>query len=84
MRDRLQIVYGVLTTAESIPIAVQVFKSNTGDLATLADQVKKLKQRFRLAHVTLVGDRGIITKARIKDDLKPPSWTESPRCAARR
>ena len=71
VRGRLQIVYGVLTTAEGIPVAVQVFKGNTGDPATLADQVKKLKQRFRLAHVALVGDRGMITKARIKDDLKP-------------
>jgi Transposase DDE domain len=71
VRGRLQIVYGVLTTAEGIPAAVQVFKGNTGDPATLADQVKKLKQRFGLAHVALVGDRGMITKARIKDDLKP-------------
>jgi Transposase DDE domain len=71
VRGRLQIVYGVLTTAEGIPVAVQVFKGNTGDPATLADQVKKLKQRFGLAHVALVGDRGMITKARIKDDLKP-------------
>ena len=47
VRGRLQIVYGVLTTAEGIPVAVQVFKGNTGDPATLADQVKKLKQRFR-------------------------------------
>ncbi len=65
----LQIVYGVLTTAEGIPVAVQVFKGNTGDPATLADQVKKLQQRFGLTHVAIVGDRGMITKARIKDDL---------------
>ena len=71
VRGRLQIVYGVLTTAEGIPVAVQVFKGNTGDPATLADQVAKLKQQFGLAHVALVGDRGMITKARIKDDLKP-------------
>ncbi len=71
VRGRLQIVYGVLTTIEGIPVAVQVFKGNTGDPATLADQVKKLKQRFGLAHVAVVGDRGMITKARIRDDLKP-------------
>ncbi len=71
VRGRLQIVYGVLTTAEGIPVAVQVFKGSTGDPATLADQVNKLKQRFGLTHVALVGDRGMITKARIKDDLKP-------------
>src|SRR6266700_103843 len=71
VRGRLQIVYGVLTTAEGIPVAVQVFKGSTGDPATLADQVNKLKQRFGLTHVAIVGDRGMITKARIKDDLRP-------------
>jgi len=71
VRGRLQIVYGVLTSAAGIPVAVQVFKGATGDPATVADQVKKLKQRFGLTHVALVGDRGMITKARIKDDLKP-------------
>jgi hypothetical protein len=71
VRGRLQIVYGVLTTTEGIPVAVQVFKGATGDPATLADQVTKLKQRFGLTHVAIVGDRGMITKARIKDDLRP-------------
>jgi hypothetical protein len=71
VRGRLQIVYGVLTTAEGIPAAVEVFKGNTGDPATLASQVTKLKQRFGLAHVAVVGDRGMLTKARIKDDLRP-------------
>ena len=71
MRGRLQIVYGVLTTTEGIPVAVEVFKGSTGDPATLAGQVNKLKERFRLGHVAVVGDRGMITKARIRDDLKP-------------
>src|SRR5262245_26022348 len=71
VRGRLQIVYGVLTTAAGIPVAVEVFKGATGDPATLAAQVTKLKQRFSLSHVALVGDRGMITKARIKDDLRP-------------
>jgi Transposase DDE domain len=71
VRGRLQIVYGVLTTTEGIPVAVQVFKGATGDPATPADQVTKLKQRFGLTHVAIVGDRGMITKARIKDDLRP-------------
>src|SRR5437867_4224736 len=71
VRGRLQIVYGVLTSTEGIPVAVEVFKGATGDPATLASQVTKLKQRFGLSHVALVGDRGMITKARIKDDLKP-------------
>ncbi len=71
VRGRLQIVYGVLTTTEGIPVAVQVFKGATGDPATLTSQVKKLKARFGLAHVALVGDRGMLTKARIRDDVKP-------------
>jgi len=71
VRGRLQIVYGVLTAPEGIPVAVEVFKGNTGDPATLASQVKKLKQRFGLAHLAVVGDRGMLTKARIRDDLRP-------------
>jgi hypothetical protein len=71
VRGRLQIVYGVLTTPGGIPVAVEVFRGATGDPATVASQVTKLKERFGLAHVALVGDRGMITKARIKDDLKP-------------
>src|SRR5215813_12119304 len=71
VRGRLQIVCGVLTTTEGIPVAVEVFQGNTGDPATLASQVTKLKQRFGLTHLAVVGDRGMLTKARIKDDLKP-------------
>jgi hypothetical protein len=71
VRGRLQIVYGVLTTAEGIPVAVEVFKGATGDPTTVGSQVTKLKQRFGLAHVAMVGDRGMLTKARIRDDIKP-------------
>src|SRR6266705_5514190 len=71
VRGRLQIVYGALTTTGGIPVAEQVFKGNTGDPATLASQVTKLRQRFGLTHMAIAGDRGMITKARIKDDLKP-------------
>src|SRR6266705_2067015 len=71
VRGRLQIVCGVLTTAGGIPVAVEVFKGNTGDPATVGSQVTKLKERFGLAHVAVVGDRGMLTKARIRDDLKP-------------
>jgi hypothetical protein len=71
VRGRLQIVYGVLTTAGGIPVAVEVFKGSTGDPTTVGAQVTKLKQRFSLTHVAVVGDRGMLTKARIKDDLRP-------------
>jgi Transposase DDE domain len=71
VRGRLQIVYGMLTTSEGIPVAVEVFSGATGDPKTLASQVTKLKQRFGLTHVAIVGDRGMLTKARIREDLRP-------------
>lgn len=70
-RDKLQIVVGLLCTAEGCPVAVEVFEGNTGDPATLAAQINKLKRRFGLTRVVLVGDRGLITSARIAEDLTP-------------
>jgi Transposase DDE domain len=70
-RDKLQIVVGLMCTAEGCPVAVEVFEGNTGDPATLAGQIHKLKHRFGLRHVVLVGDRGLITHARIAQDLAP-------------
>ncbi len=70
-RDKLQIVVGLLCTAEGCPVAVEVFEGNTGDPATLAEQIGKLKHRFGLRRVVLVGDRGLITSARIAEDLVP-------------
>jgi transposase len=69
--DRLQIVYGLLCTRDGLPVAVAVFDGNTAEPATLTNQVSKLKQRFGLSRVVLVGDRGMITSARIEADLKP-------------
>ena len=69
--DRLQIVYGLLCTRDGWPVAVEVFDGNTGDPATLSAQVEKLKDRFGISRVVLVGDRGMITSARIGADLKP-------------
>ena len=68
--DRPQIVYGLLCTREGLPIAIEVFEGNTGDPSTVRSQVDKLKGRFGLTRVVLVGDRGMITAARIRDDLK--------------
>jgi hypothetical protein len=70
-RDKLQIIVGLLCTAEGCPIAVEVFEGNTGDPATLGAQIAKLKQRFGLERVVLVGDRGMITSARIAEELRP-------------
>ena len=72
--DRLQIVYGLLCDREGRPVAVEVFDGNAGDPSTLAAQVDKLKRRFGLRHVVLVGDRGMITSARIRDTVKPAGF----------
>lgn len=69
--DRPQIVYGVLCTREGLPVAVEVFAGNTADPATLGAQVCKLKGRFKLDRVVVVGDRGMLTSARIREDLQP-------------
>ena len=70
-KDKLQIVIGLLCAADGAPIAVEVFDGNVGDPSTLAKQIDKLKARFGLRHVVLVGDRGLITNARIEDELRP-------------
>jgi hypothetical protein len=70
-RDKRQIVFGVPCNHEGCPVAVEVFPGNTGDPATLKPQIDKLKQRFQLGRVVLVGDRGMITQARLREDLIP-------------
>src|ERR1043166_8951892 len=73
-RDRkkgtLQITYGLLCAPDGCPIAIEVFDGDTADPMTLATQIEKLKQRFRLDRVVMVGDRGMITQARITDEIR--------------
>ena len=69
-KGTLQIVYGLLCAPDGCPVAIEVFDGNTGDPKTLAVQVEKLKRRFGLDHVVLVGDRGMITQARLTADIK--------------
>jgi DDE family transposase len=71
VRGRLQIVYGLLTSPEGIPVAIEVFAGNTGDPATVAAQVTKVKDRFGITRVVLVGDRGMLTAARLREDVRP-------------
>lgn len=59
------IVYGLLTDSEGRPVAVDVYPGNTGDPTTVPDQVEKLRQRFGLSRVVLVGDRGMLTEPQI-------------------
>jgi hypothetical protein len=69
-KGKRQILFGLLCKREGCPVAVEVFEGNTGDPMTLAPQVRKLKERFGLSRVVLVGDRGMITEARLQEDLQ--------------
>jgi hypothetical protein len=71
VRGRLQIVYGLLTSKDGVPVAIEVFQGNTGDPKTVASQVSKVKDRFALTRVVLVGDRGMLTAARLREDVGP-------------
>ena len=70
-RHKLQIVFGLMCTTQGCPVAVEVFEGNVGDPSTLASQIEKVKQRFGIAHIVLIGDRGMITEARINETVKP-------------
>jgi transposase len=72
----LQIVFGLLTNAQGCPVAVEVFEGNTADPKTVPAQVKKLRERFRLRQLILVGDRGMLTSARIREDLEKAEGLE--------
>ena len=69
--DRPQIVIGLMCAADGCPVAVEVFEGNTADPVTVAAQIDKLKQRFQLQRVVMVGDRGMLTSARIEQTLRP-------------
>ena len=68
-KGTLQVVFGLLCTAEGCPVAVEVFEGSTADPLTVASQVAKIRDRFGLQQVVLVGDRGMLTAARIREDL---------------
>ena len=70
-KGKKQIVFGLLCSAEGCPVAVEVFRGNTSDPMTVGPQITKLKQRFGITQIALVGDRGRLTAARIRDDLRP-------------
>ena len=76
--DRPQIVIGLMCAAKpalakagGCPVAVEVFEGNTADPVTLPAQIDKLRQRFKLQRVVMVGDRGVLTSARIEQTLRP-------------
>jgi transposase len=75
-KGKLQVVFGLMTNAEGCPVAVEVYAGNTSDPKTVSDQVTKLRKRFGLQRVILVGDRGMITSARIRENLQPAPGIE--------
>ncbi len=70
-KGSLQIVYGLLCNAQGCPVAVEVYEGNTGDPTTLKEQIDKVRNRFGLTRVVFVGDRGLLTSARIREELAP-------------
>jgi transposase len=70
-KGKLQIVFGLLCNPQGCPVAVEVFEGSKGDPKTLASQIQKVRERFGLKRVVFVGDRGMLTGARIAEELKP-------------
>lgn len=69
-RGEPQIVYGLLCSADGCPVAIEVFPGNTADPTTFTAQVARVRRRFGITRVVLVGDRGMITSKRIDEDLR--------------
>jgi len=75
-KNKLQIVFGLLCERDGRPVGVEVFEGNTGDPATLRSQIRKVRERFELDNIVFVGDRGMITEARIREELRPEEGLE--------
>ena len=73
-KGKMQITFGLLCAGNGCPVAVEVFSGNTADPTTVAAQLEKLRSRFGIRRVALVGDRGMITTARIRADFEPRSF----------
>ena len=70
-KGKLQIVVGLLCAADGCPVAVEVYPGNTADPKTLASQIFRVRERWGLRRVVWVGDRGLLTDARIEEELRP-------------
>jgi hypothetical protein len=83
-KGKLQIVYGLLCAPDGCPVAIEVFEGDTADPRTLGAQINKIKARFALKHVVLVGDRGMITQARLDAEIAPAGldWITAMRAPA--
>ena len=84
-RGKWQIVFGLLCNDKGCAIAVEVFEVNTSDPKTFTNQIDKVSSRFGIKRVVWVGDRGMITQARIREDLKDKDgldWIRALRASA--
>jgi hypothetical protein len=83
-RGKAQITYGLVTDGDGRPVAVEVFPGNTGDPTSFTAAVTKVRDRFGLSDVVMVGDRGMITQTRIDDlkDLPGAGWITALRAPA--
>ena len=70
-KGKQPIVYGLLCSANGCPLAIEVFDGHTADPTTVGSQVRKIQGRFGMDRVDRVGDRGMLTTARIREDLIP-------------
>jgi transposase len=76
------IVYGVLTDRQGRPVAVDVYPGNTGDPTTVPDQIRKLRDRFKLERIVIAGDRGMLTQTQLEamKDIPGLGWVSALRC----
>ena len=84
-KDKLQIVIGLVCNRDGCPVSTEVFDGNTADPSTVSSQISKLRDRFGLKRVVFVGDRGMLTAARIREELEPVdglSWITALRAPA--
>lgn len=83
-RGKAQITYGLVTDVQGRPVAVEVFAGNTADPTNFTAAVTKVRKRFGLSQVVMVGDRGMITQARIDDlrELPGAGWITALRAPA--
>jgi len=70
-RDRKQIVYGLICNKQGCPVSIEVFEGNTADPSAFTALVRNIKRKYCAKSVVFIGDRGMITSARIEQDLKP-------------
>ena len=73
-KGKLQINYGLICDIEGRPIAIEVFEGNTSDPATLSSQIEKVKHKFNISKIIFVADRGVVTQARVDEELSKVGW----------